>query len=120
MSGSPTRTSVPQLPTAMRSHACGVLRAGDADVDVALCGWVAHRRDHGGVTFVDLRDREGVVQVVFHPEKVDAGRLHSESVIRVTGGVQARPEGTVNPNLPTGEVEVVAELVEVLSDAEPP
>ncbi len=106
--------------TALRSHACGELRVTHEGERVTLCGWVAHRRDHGGVIFVDLRDREGVVQVVFHPERVEAGHLGGESVLRVTGTVGARPEGTVNPNLPTGEVELNAESVEVLSEAEPP
>jgi len=86
---------------------------------------VAHRRDHGGVIFIDLRDRDGLAQVVFHPEDsaeaYEAARdLRGESVVRVTGEVRARPEGTVNPNLPTGEVEVLARSLEVLSEAEPP
>jgi aspartyl-tRNA synthetase len=104
---------------------CGLLRAEHAGERVALAGWADTRRDHGGVTFVDLRDREGVVQVVFHPEDAAdahtaAQRLKGESVIRVVGEVRPRPEGTVNPDLPTGEVEVVAEEVEVLSEAETP
>jgi aspartyl-tRNA synthetase len=111
--------------TAMRTHMCGELRAADVGERVTLCGWVWRQRDHGGVTFVDLRDREGLVQLVFHPE--DAAQAHaaaqgfkSESVVRVAGQVRARPEGTVNADLPTGEVEVAVEDVEVLSAAETP
>jgi aspartyl-tRNA synthetase len=109
----------------MRTHLCGELRAEHAGSEVALCGWAAHDRDHGGVLFVDLRDREGSVQVVFHPQEqpeahAAASRLRAESVVRVTGEVRARPEGTVNPALPTGEVEVAAKDLEVLSEAEPP
>ncbi len=111
--------------TAMRTHACGQLRIEDAQVDVALCGWVAHRRDHGGVTFIDLRDREGIVQVVFHPEDAPdahatAQRLGAEDVVRVTGGVRARPDGMQNPALGTGDVEVAATGLEILNEAETP
>jgi aspartyl-tRNA synthetase len=111
--------------TAMRSHACGELRADDAGRDVILCGWVAHRRDHGGVTFVDLRDREGSVQIVFHPEDATAAHaaaqdLRGEWVVRVTGSVRLRPDGMQNPSLATGEVEVVASALEVLARAETP
>jgi aspartyl-tRNA synthetase len=114
-----------RMRTAMRTHACGELRATDAGVDVTLCGWVAHRRDHGGVTFIDLRDREGVVQVVFHPQEAPqahevAQDLRGEWVIRVTGAVRLRPEGMANPSLGTGDVEVAAIALEVLSDAETP
>ncbi len=106
--------------TALRTHACGELRAANAGEPVTVCGWVAHRRDHGGVAFVDLRDREGIVQIVFHPENVDPGHLRGESVLRVTGTVERRMAGKENPELPTGEVEVKVESFEVLSEAEPP
>jgi aspartyl-tRNA synthetase len=113
------------LGTAMRTHACGELRASDAGSTVTLCGWVWRQRDHGGVTFVDLRDREGLVQLVFHPEEAPeahaaAQAFKSESVVRVGGEVRGRPEGTVNPDLPTGEVEVAVADVEVLSSADTP
>jgi len=116
---------MPDLSTTMRSHACGELRAEHAGTRVTLCGWVARRRDHGGVTFVDLRDRVRLVQLVFHPEdRREAHRvaqdLKTESVLRVTGMVRPRPEGTVNPNLPTGEVEVAIEDIEVLVVADTP
>ncbi len=113
------------LRTAMRTHACGELRSGHAGERVALCGWVWRRRDHGGVTFVDLRDREGLVQLVFHPE--DAPRAHaaaqhlgSESVVRISGEVRARPQGTANPELPTGQIEVAVSELEMLAEAETP
>jgi len=113
------------LRTSMRTHACGELRSEHAGEQVALCGWVARRRDHGGVTFIDLRDREGAVQVVFHP--ADAPEAHAaaqdlrgEWVVRVTGAVRTRPEGMSNAQLGTGDVEVVAVDIEVLSKAETP
>ncbi len=103
--------------TAQRTDLAGELRAGDAGRQVALCGWVARRREHGEhLAFVDLRDRSGVVQCV-----VDgASDLRSEYVVRVTGTVRARPEGTTNPDLATGEIEVGDCAVEVLNAAEPP
>ena len=111
--------------TAMRTHMCGELRAADVGQAVTLCGWVWRQRDHGGVTFVDLRDREGHVQLVFHPQ--DAPEAHgvaqafkAESVVRVSGEVRARPEGTVNRDLSTGEVEVAVARVDVLTEAETP
>ena len=111
--------------TAMRTHTCGELRASDVGQEVALCGWVWRQRDHGGVTFVDLRDREGPVQLVFHPEEAPhahavAQAFRAESVVRVTGDVRARPEGTVNPDLATGEVEIAVAHVEVLTEADTP
>jgi aspartyl-tRNA synthetase len=111
--------------TSMRTQACGELRASDAGRSVRLCGWVAHQRDHGGVTFVDLRDREGLIQLVFHPEAAPgahavAQRFKTESVVAVSGEVRPRPEGTVNPSLPTGEVEVAVAEVEVLAAARTP
>jgi len=107
----------------MRTHYAGSLRASDEGSEVALCGWVAHRRDHGGVVFIDLRDREGVVQVVLDPASpgcAEAHRLRSEWVVRVEGAVRPRPEGTVNPNMATGEVEVAVNRLEILNEAEPP
>ena len=111
--------------TTMRSHTCGELRTGHSGEDVVLCGWVWRQRDHGGVTFVDLRDRDGLVQLVFHPEEAPeataaAQAFRSESVVRVRGAVRRRPEGTVNPNLATGDVEVVVTEVEMLSAADTP
>ncbi|MBA3691381.1 MAG: aspartate--tRNA ligase, partial [Actinobacteria bacterium] len=109
----------------MRSHACGELRSSHDGEEVALCGWVAHRRDHGGVTFIDLRDRAGIVQVVLHPEAAPeahaaAQRLGSEDVIRVSGLVRTRPEGMRNPGLGTGDVEVVASELDVLTESQTP
>jgi aspartyl-tRNA synthetase len=101
----------------IRTHDAGTLRAGDAGTTVTLAGWVARRRDHGGVIFVDLRDASGVVQVVFREE--DAHALRNEFCVKVTGEVNRRPEGNDNPELPTGEVEVVASELVVLSEAAP-
>jgi len=102
----------------LRTHEAGSLRAGDAGRTVTLAGWVARRRDHGGVAFLDLRDASGVVQVVVRDEAVAHG-LRNEFVLRVTGEVRRRPEGNENLALPTGEIEVVAEQVEVLNEAAP-
>jgi aspartyl-tRNA synthetase len=106
--------------TTMRSHACGELRAEHDTQVVTLCGWVAHRRDHGGVTFIDLRDRQGAVQVVFHPQDAAeahaaAQRLGSEDVVRISGGVRLRPDGMANPELATGDIEIVASTLEILN-----
>ncbi len=108
----------------MRSHYCGDVNASLIDHEVTLCGWVNRRRDHGGVIFVDLRDRAGLVQVVFDPDTPEvfarAEQVRSEFVLRVTGRVRPRPEGTVNPELKTGEVEVLGHELEVLNQAETP
>ena len=102
----------------LRTHEAGTLRAGHAAQTVTLTGWVAKRRDHGGVAFLDLRDASGVAQVVVRDEAVASG-LRSEYCLRVTGEVGIRPPGNENPALPTGEVEVVATDVEVLSESAP-
>jgi aspartyl-tRNA synthetase len=99
----------------IRTHDAGTLRASDAGTTVTLAGWVARRRDHGGVIFVDLRDGSGVVQVVFRES--DAHQLRNEYCVTVTGAVQRRPAGNENPELSTGEVEVVATGLTVLSEA---
>ena len=109
----------------MRSHMCGKVTAADVGGAVDLCGWVHTRRDHGGVTFIDLRDTSGLVQIVFNPEiskdaHETAQELRGEFCIKVTGEVKARREGTVNPNLATGEIEVAAQSVEIFSRAETP
>jgi aspartyl-tRNA synthetase len=112
----------------IRSHEAGTLRKEQAGEQVALAGWVARRRDHGGVTFIDLRDASGAVQVVFREGVLDAhgaggaGTAHdlrSEFCVKVTGEVRVRPAGNENPDLPTGDVEVVASEIEVLSEAAP-
>src|SRR5919202_6655290 len=101
----------------IRTHDAGTLRASDAGSTVTLAGWVATRRDHGGVTFIDLRDASGVVQVVVRDEQ--AHQLRNEWVVAVTGEVRPRPEGNVNALIPTGEVEVVADDLTVLNEAAP-
>jgi aspartyl-tRNA synthetase len=106
----------------MRSHRCGDLRPEHIGEKVSVCGWVASRRDHGGVVFLDVRDAAGIVQVVVDPEAADGDEPHhlrSEYVIRADGEVRRRPEGTVNPDLATGEVEVAATRLEVLNASEP-
>ena len=106
----------------LRTHTAGALSAADTDAAVTLTGWVARRRDHGGVAFVDLRDASGVVQVVVRDETLassGAHELRNEYCVRVQGTVRRRPEGNENPALPTGEVEVHVETLEVLSPADP-
>jgi aspartyl-tRNA synthetase len=105
-----------------RSHTCGDLRASDIGKTVILMGWVHHRRDHGGLVFVDLRDRYGVTQIVFDPQLADAVHqqshlIRSEWVLAIKGEVTKRPEGTINPKLPTGEVEIRCNEVKVLNSS---
>lgn len=106
----------------MRSQYCGALNASFIDQEVTLCGWVDRRRDHGGVIFIDLRDRDGIVQVVFDPDAKEnfeiADKVRSEYVLQVKGRVRARSEATVNPNMATGEVEVYGLEVTILNSAE--
>jgi aspartyl-tRNA synthetase len=106
----------------MRTDRAGDLRIGDVGGEVTLCGWVAHRRDHGGVVFLDLRDVAGTLQVVVDPNTPgcdDAHRVRSEWVLQIRGTVRARPDGTVNADMPTGAIEVAATAVVVLSESEP-
>jgi aspartyl-tRNA synthetase len=107
----------------MRTHYCGELSAALVDRTVTLCGWAHRRRDHGGVIFIDLRDREGLAQVVCDPDRPAAfgaaERVRNEYVLRVTGRVRRRPQGTVNPELRSGEIEVLAHEVEILNPAAP-
>jgi len=108
----------------MRTHTCGEVNAAHIGQTVTFCGWAHRRRDHGGVIFIDLRDRYGLVQIVCDPDMGgDFGHAESvrnEFVLKITGKVRARPEGTANPNLPTGEIEVLAKKIEVLNAAATP
>jgi len=108
----------------MRSIYCGALNASHIDQEVTLCGWVDRRRDHGGVIFIDLRDRDGIVQVVFDPDTQEhferADKVRNEYVLQVTGKVRARDAAAVNPNMDTGEIEVYGLRLEILNEAETP
>ena len=108
-----------------RSHHCGDLTKNDAGKEVTLCGWVSRRRDHGGIIFIDLRDRYGIVQIVMDPEHDQkdfhvAETVRNEFVLHITGKVRLRSEDTINPHIPTGEVEVVAEDFAILNPAKTP
>src|SRR5215469_1176153 len=102
----------------IRTHEAGALRAAAAGQQVTLAGWVARRRDHGGVVFIDLRDASGVVQVVARQEDI-AHDLRAEFCVLLAGELRQRPPGNENPDLPTGEVEVVADQIEILSECDP-
>lgn len=110
----------------MHSRTCGELTVGQVGESVTLTGWISHRRDHGGLIFIDLRDREGITQCVFDPDACDSAtftegeRIRPEWVVLVRGTVRPRPEGTVNPNMATGEVEVLISSVQVLNSAKTP
>lgn len=108
----------------MRSHYCGSLGSENIDQEVTLCGWVDRRRDHGGVIFLDMRDREGIVQVVFDPDTEEhfrtADRVRGEYVLRIRGRVRARAGATVNANMKTGEIEVLGKELEILNESETP
>lgn len=108
----------------MRSHYCGEINETHLDQEVELCGWVHKRRDHGGVIFIDLRDREGIVQVVYDPDRADsfavAESIRSEYVIKLRGRVRARPDGTINAKMRTGKIEVLGLELEILNHSETP
>jgi aspartyl-tRNA synthetase len=108
----------------MRSLYCGEVNESLLDQEVTLAGWVNRRRDHGGVIFIDLRDREGLVQVVFDPDRADtfatAERVRNEYVLQVKGLVRRRPAGTENPELATGQVEVLGRELTILNRSETP
>ena len=108
----------------MRSHYCGQVDESLIGQDIYVCGWVHRRRDHGGVIFIDLRDREGLLQIVFDPDRpeifAEAERIRGEYVLSVKGLVRQRPEGTINPNMATGQVEVLVNELTVLNRSETP
>lgn len=108
----------------MRTHKCGDLNTQQLGSTVDICGWVHRRRDHGGVIFIDLRDRAGIVQVVVDPDTAEtfatAEHVRSEYVLKITGIVRNRPAGTVNPNMNSGEIEILAKDIEVLNESETP
>ena len=108
----------------MRSHYCGDLRASHDGETVELCGWVSRRRDHGGVIFLDLRDSNGLVQVVFDPDTVEAfalaDKVRSEYVVRLSGRVRMRDEAVRNSKMSTGDIEVLGKELTILNEAETP
>ena len=108
----------------MRSHYCGLLRDSDIGQDVDLFGWVHRRRDHGGVIFLDVRDHEGIIQVVFDPDTEEsfelADQVRNEYVLHIKGKVRARDDESVNPKMPTGQVEVLGKELIILNAADTP
>ena len=108
----------------MRTHYCGELNSGHIGQEIELCGWVHRRRDHGGVIFLDLRDRAGLAQIVFDPDRTEsfaiADSVRNEFVIKITGKVRHRPEGTINSDLTTGEIEILAHAIEILNKSKTP
>jgi len=108
----------------MRTHYCGTITSAKIDEEVTLYGWVDRRRDHGGVIFLDMRDREGIVQVVFDPDTEEhfqrADRVRSEYVLEIKGRVRARSDATINPNMLTGEIEILGKKLEILNSAATP
>ncbi len=110
----------------LRTHTCGQLKVTDTGKQVTLCGWVANRRDHGKLIFIDVRDRYGLTQAVFIPKEcpadsyAQAGQLRNEFVIKLKGLVNKRPAGTINPKLATGEVEILAQELEILNPSSTP
>src|SRR6478735_1551473 len=108
----------------MRSHYCGDINKSHVGQTITLCGWADRRRDHGGVIFVYLRDRGGIVQIVFDPDAGESFQLadsvRGEYVLKVTGKVRGRSTSTINPNMATGEIEIYASTLEVLNSAETP
>lgn len=108
----------------MRTHKCGELNTEQLAQTVSICGWVHRRRDHGGVIFIDLRDRAGLVQVVVDPDYAEAFKkaeqVRSEYVLKITGVVRSRPAGTINPNMVSGEIEILAKEIDVLNESETP
>jgi aspartyl-tRNA synthetase len=108
----------------MRTHYCGELTSSHIDQEIELCGWVHRRRDHGGVIFLDLRDRSGLAQIVFDPDRAEpfaiADSVRNEFVIKITGKVRHRPEGTINSDLTTGEIEILGYSIEILNKSKTP
>ena len=108
----------------MRSHFCGELNESNVDEDVVLCGWIHRRRDHGGVIFLDLRDREGLTQVVYDPDTKESFKIaegvRNEYVVEVKGRVRLRPSGTINDEMPTGRIEILGNELKVLNASETP
>ena len=109
----------------LKSHSCGRLRSSQVGQTVTLAGWIHRRRDHGGLIFIDLRDRSGIAQIVFNPEIAAAchkiaSDLRIEYVVQVRGEVAARPKGTENAKIPTGEIEIIAREVTILNTAKTP
>src|SRR3989344_8831367 len=107
--------------TRIRTHNCGELTKKDLKKETILCGWTSTRRDHGGIIFIDLRDRYGITQIVIDPKNLpEANNLRREWCIKVKGKVRARPKGMENKNLKTGEIEVEINKLEVLNESETP
>jgi len=109
------------LTTTLRTHTCGQLTSKDIKKEIKLCGWVNSRRDHGGIIFIDLRDKYGFTQVVLDPSKIpDANKLRREWCIKIEGKVRERPKGMENKKLITGEIEVEVKKLEIINESEIP